>query len=84
MPRPATGAGQFEVVPRTVSQRRPAREEPESDGSEGETEESSESRLLGATDSETTSGSPDDDGGDSDESGSTEPEDQLRKRVRRV
>ncbi|KAI8542711.1 hypothetical protein RHMOL_Rhmol08G0160300 [Rhododendron molle] len=83
VPRRATGARQFEVVPRATSQRRSVPEESE-EGTEEETEESSESRVLGTSDSSTASGSPsEDDGDDGDESESTEPERQQRKRTRR-
>ncbi|KAI8524801.1 hypothetical protein RHMOL_Rhmol13G0177900 [Rhododendron molle] len=53
VPRPAAEVRQFEVVPRATSQRRPVLEE-----TEEKTEESSESRVLGTSDSSTASGSP--------------------------
>lgn len=86
-PRPSTDAGRFEVVPQAASRQRPATEESqETEGSGEETEESSESRVLGATNSETASGSSGDGDGDgdsdSDESKSTEPEGQQQKRTR--
>ncbi|KAI8572216.1 hypothetical protein RHMOL_Rhmol01G0180900 [Rhododendron molle] len=62
------GVGQFEVVPRGASRRRPAPEESEED-----TEESLESRALGSTDSSTASGlSGDDDDRDDVESSESE------------
>ncbi|XP_058185806.1 uncharacterized protein LOC131303031 [Rhododendron vialii] len=79
-PRPAAGAGRFEVLPREASQQRPARMEPEE--SEEGTEESSESRVLGTSDSSTASGSSDDDGDDEPES--SESKGPRQKRIRRV
>ncbi|KAI8571785.1 hypothetical protein RHMOL_Rhmol01G0145900 [Rhododendron molle] len=83
VPRPAAGARQFEVVPRATSQRRPALEESEGE-TEEETEASSESCVLGTSDSSTAFGSPsEDDSDDGNESERTEPEGQQQKRTRR-
>ncbi|KAI8568393.1 hypothetical protein RHMOL_Rhmol02G0195400 [Rhododendron molle] len=86
VPRSAVGARGFVVLPRAESQRRPVLEESEEseEGTRKETEESSESRILGTSDSSTASGSPsEDDDDDGDESESAEPEGQQRKRTRR-
>lgn len=77
---PAADAGRFEVLPRAASQQRPARVELE-ELEEG-TEEYSESRVLGVSDSSTASDSPNDDGDDEPES--SESEGPRHKRIRRV
>ncbi|XP_058216210.1 uncharacterized protein LOC131327188 [Rhododendron vialii] len=84
VPRAAAGAGRFEVLPREASQRRPARVEPEESEEETKegTGESSESRVLGTSDSSTASGPSDDDGDDEPES--SESAGPQQKRIRRV